>query len=90
MVIQKEIKDAVESQIELLITQLTTYLPFVKIAFPYSKDLSEACYSLIAGNALSVFLNQYAMRMKYPGNEDFTEFAKIVAKHRAEIDAFFK
>lgn len=90
MAIQKEIKEAVENQIDLLIAQTTAYLPFIKVAFPYSKDLSEACYSLIAGNALSVFLNQYAMRVKFPNHDDFVEFGKIVAKYRPEIDAFFK
>ena len=90
MVIQKEIQKYIENHIEILVQQTTTYLPFIKVAFPYSKDLSEACYSLIAGNALSVFLNQYAMRMKYPIPDDFVEFGKIMAKYRTEIDGFFK
>ena len=89
MVIQEEIRNYVEDHIKLMIQQTESYLPFIKVAFPYSKNLSEACFSLIAGNALSVFLNQYAMRMKYPSKEDFVEFGKITSKYRDQIEKFF-
>ncbi len=90
MVIQKEIRDTVESQMLLLIQQTKTYLPFIKNAFPFSDNLSNACYGLIAGYALSIFVNQYTIRMKYPTHEDFIEFGKIVSKYQDQINSLFK
>ena len=90
MAIDEEIQKNVENHIKLMIEQTESYLPFIKIAFPFSKNLSEACFSLIIGNALSVFINQYAMRLKYPTKEDFEDFAHITVKYRDQIDKFFK
>ncbi len=77
MPIPEDIKEFIEKQIKLMISQTEAYLPFIKIAYPYSKNLADASYNLIVGSAVSIFLNQYAMRMKYPTAEDFTEFGKI-------------
>jgi hypothetical protein len=52
--------------------------------------MADGVYNLIIGSALSVFVNQYALRMKYPTAEDFTEFGKIAIKYRDEVDQFFK
>lgn len=90
MAIPQEIQDYVEKHIKLMVSQTETYIPFIKVAFPYSKNLADACYSLIVGNALSVFVNQYAMRLKYPLADDFIDFGKITAKYREQIDQFFK
>jgi hypothetical protein len=90
MAIPEDVKDNVEKQIELMISQTGAYLPFIKVAFPYSKNLADACYNLIVGSAVSIFVNQYAMRLKYPTAEDFTEFGKITVKYRDQIDQFFK
>ena len=90
MAIPIEIEEYVEKHIKLMISQTETYLPFIKIAFPYSKNVADGVYNLIVGNALSMFVNQYAMRMKYPTPEDFAEFGRIVFKHREEVDKFFK
>ncbi len=90
MVLEKEIQDNVESHLKLLVNQTETFLPFIKVAFPYTQNLSDACYGMIAGNALSVFINQYAIRMRYPTYDDFIEFGKIVSKYREQVDAFFK
>lgn len=90
MTIPLEVQDYLEKHIKLLVSQTETYIPFIKVAFPYSKNLADACYSLIVGSALSVFVNQYAMRMKYPQAEDFTDFGRIIAKYREQIDQFFK
>lgn len=73
-----------------MIKQTESYLPFIKTAFPYSTNLSDACFSLIAGNALSVFINQYAMRLEFPSIEDFEEFGKITGKYRDQVEKFFK
>lgn len=73
-----------------MIKQTESYLPFIKTAFPYSTNLSDACFSLIAGNALSVFINQYAMRLAFPSIEDFEEFGKITGKYRDQVEKFFK
>ncbi len=73
-----------------MVSQTESYLPFIKIAFPYSQNLADSCYSLIVGNALSVFINQYAMRMKYPSASDFEDFGKLAFKYRNQVDKFFK
>lgn len=90
MAIQEEVQEQVEKHIKLMISQTEAYLPFIKVAFPYSSNMADACYSMIVGSALSVFVNQYAMRMKYPTVDDFTEFGRFVQKYRDQIDQFFK
>jgi hypothetical protein len=90
MPIPEDIQDFVEEQINLMISQIEAYLPFIKVAFPYSKNLADACYNLIVGSAVLIFLNQYAMRLKYPSAEDFTEFGKVTLKYRDQIDQIFK
>jgi len=90
MAIPSDIQEYVEKNIKLMISQTETYLPFIKGAFPYSKNLADGVYNLIVGSALSVFINQYAMRMKYPDAEDFAEFGKISFKYRDQVDQFFK
>jgi hypothetical protein len=90
MVIQKDIQDYVEKHIQLMISQTESYLPFIKIAFPYSKNLADGCFSLIVGNALSVFINQYTMRMKFPSASDLEDFGRLTLKYRNQVDEFFK
>ena len=90
MPIPKDIQSFVEQQINLMISQSKVFLPFIKVAFPYSKNPTDACYSLIVGSAVLIFLNQYAMRLKYPTTEDFIEFEKITLKYREQIDQFLK
>jgi hypothetical protein len=90
MAIPEDIQEYVEKNIKLMISQTETYLPIIKIVFPYSKNLADGIYNLIVGSAISVFINQYAVRMKYPTSEDFSEFAKIAYKYRDQIDQFFK
>ena len=89
MAVPADVQDYVEKHIKLMISQTETYLPFIRVAFPYSKNLADGVYNLIIGSALSVFVNQYAMRMKYPTPDDFTEFGKIALKYRDQIDQFF-
>lgn len=90
MAIPEDIQDYVEKNIKLMISQTETYLPFIKLVFPYSKNLVDGVYNLIIGSALSVFINQYAMRMKYPTAEDFVDFGKLSFKYRVDIEQFFK
>ena len=90
MAIPADVEEFVEKHIKLMISQTETYLPFIRVAFPYSKNLADGCYNLIVGSAVSIFVNQYAMRLKYPTAEDFTEFGKITVKYRDQIDQFFK
>ena len=90
MAIPDDIQEYVEKNIKLMISQTETYLPIIKIAFPYSRNLADGVYNLIVGSALSVFINQYAMRMKYPTADDFSEFAKTAYKYRDRVDQFFK
>lgn len=89
MTLQPEIKDAIERNMELMLTQTKSYLPFLRVAFPGVKDLSEMCYNLMVGNALTTFLSQYALRMKSPGEGDFAEFGAIVEKYRSKVKEMF-
>jgi hypothetical protein len=90
MVIEKDIQEYIEKHIKLMLTQTESYIPFIKIAFPYSQNLADSCFSLIVGNALSVFINQYGMRMKYPTASDFEDFGRLTSKYRTQVDKFFK
>ena len=90
MAIPDDIGEFVEKHIKLMVSQTETYLPFIKVAFPYSKNVADGVYNLIIGSALSVFVNQFAMRMKYPNEEDFAEFGKITLRYRDQVDQFFK
>jgi len=89
MTLQPEIKDAIERNMELMLTQTKSYSPFLKVAFPGVKDLSEMCYNLMVGNALTTFLSQYALRMKSPSESDFAEFGTIVEKYRSKVKEMF-
>ncbi len=89
MAIPIEIKNFVENHIEMMVSQTKTYMPFIKVAFPRSKNVTDAIFSLIAGSALSVFINQYAMRLQNPTKEDFEEFGKITVKYREKIEKLY-
>ena len=90
MAIPDDVEEFVEKHIKLMISQTETYLPFIKVVFPYSNNVAYSVYNLIIGSALSVFVNQFAMKMKNPTVEDFTDFGKIALKYRDQIDQFFK
>ena len=90
MTIPVEVEEVVEKHIKLMISQTETYLPFIRVVFPYSKNIADGVYNLIIGSALSVFVNQFAIKMKNPTVEDFTDFGKIALKYRDQIDKFFK
>ncbi len=90
MGIDIDIEEFVEKHIKLMISQIETYLPFIKVAFPYSNNMADGVYNLIIGSALSVFVNQFAIKMKYPTADDFAEFGKIALKYRDQVDKFFK
>ncbi len=90
MVIPSEVEDFVDEHIRMMISQTETYIPFIRVAFPYSNNIADGVYNLIIGSALSVFVNQYAIRMKNPTVEDFADFGKIALKYRDQVDKFFK
>ena len=90
MAISPDVEDYVEKHIKLMLSQTEAYLPFIKVAFPYSKNIADGVYNLIIGSALSVFVNQYAMRMQNPTVEDFASFGKIALRYRDQVDQFFK
>ena len=90
MTIPVEVEEIVEKHIKLMISQTETYLPFIRVVFPYSKNVADGVYNLIIGSALSVFVNQFTIKMKNPTIEDFTDFGKIALKYRDQIDKFFK
>jgi len=90
MPIPKEIQGLLEEQINLMILQCKNFLPFIKGAFPYSKNPTDAYYNLIVCSAMLIFINQYAIRLMFPTAEDLTEFGKITLKYRDQIDEFIK
>ncbi|QMU54148.1 MAG: hypothetical protein GKS07_04045 [Nitrosopumilus sp.] len=90
MAIDADIEEFVEKHIQLMISQTETYLPFIRVAFPYSNNVADGVYNLIIGSALSVFVNRFTMKMKYPTADDFAEFGKIALKYRDQVDKFFK
>ena len=47
MAIPEDVQEYVEKNIKLMLTQTETYIPFIKIAFPYSKNLVDGVYNLI-------------------------------------------
>jgi len=85
---QKEIYDFMKNHLDLLIQQTKSYQPFIKNAFP-GVNLADACFNLVVGNAFSVFLSQYAMRMKSPIEDDFVEFGKLTSQYKEKIDILF-
>jgi hypothetical protein len=89
MAIQSEIKDAIERNMDLMLTQTKSYLPFLRLAFPGVKDLPEMCYNLMIGNALTTFLSQYSLRLQSPSESDFAEFGAIVEKYRTKVKEIF-
>jgi hypothetical protein len=89
MVIQSEIKDAIDKNMELMLIQTKAYLPFLKVAFPAVRDLSELAFNMMMGNALTVFISQFAFRMQSPSESDFTEFGKIVEVYRSKVKELF-
>lgn len=84
----EEIADYMRKHLDLLLQQTKAYGPFIKTAFP-GMNLSEACFNLMVGNAFSVFLGQYAMRMISPTEQDFAEFGQIVIEYREKIVKMF-
>ena len=89
MTIQPEIKTAIERNMELMLNQTKAYLPFLKVAFPAVRDISEMTFNMMVGNALTVFISQFAFRMQSPSEGDFTEFGQIVEVYRSKVKELF-
>lgn len=86
--VQKEIYDFTKNHLELLVKQTKVYLPFIKTAFP-GTDLSDACFNLVVGNAFSVFLGQYTIRIASPSEQDLAEFGSLVSQYREKVADLF-
>ncbi len=89
MVISSDIKMAIEKNMELMMNQTQAYLPFLKVAFPGVRNLPEFTFNMMVGNALTVFISQFAMRMQSPSDSDFAEFGKIVEPYKNKIKEMF-
>lgn len=89
MAVRPEVKEIIERNMDLMLKQGKAYLPFLQVAFPQVKDLSEMCFNLMVGNALTTFLSQYALRMQSPEEKDFAEFGAIVEPYRAKVKGLF-
>ncbi|NDB51071.1 MAG: hypothetical protein EB161_02745, partial [Nitrosopumilaceae archaeon] len=81
----KEIFDYMTKHLDLLLEQTKAYQPFIKTAF-VGMNMADACFNLVVGNAFSVFLGQYAIRMISPTEQDFAEFGQITSQYRKKID----
>ncbi|NDB32189.1 MAG: hypothetical protein EB150_03980 [Nitrososphaeria archaeon] len=84
----KEIFDYMTKHLDLLLEQTKAYQPFIKTAF-VGMNMADACFNLVVGNAFSVFLGQYAIRMISPTEQDFAEFGQITSQYRKKIDQLF-
>lgn len=89
MVISSDVKMAIERNMELMLNQTKSYLPFLKVAFPTVYDLSELTFNMMIGNALTVFISQLAMRMQSPSESDFAEFGTIVEAYKSKVKELF-
>jgi hypothetical protein len=89
MTIQPEIKAAIEKNMELMLNQTKAYLPFLKVAFPAVRDLSELTFNMMMGNAFTLFVAQLAFRMQTPSASDFVEFGQIVESYRSKVKELF-
>lgn len=85
---QKDIEDFMKKHMDMLLAQTKSYQPFIKTAFP-TMNMSDACFNLIAANAFSVFLSQYAMRLISPMEADFAEFGSLVSQYKEKINEIF-
>lgn len=85
---QKDIDDFMKKHMDMLLAQTKSYQPFIKTAFP-TMNMSDACFNLIAANAFSVFLSQYAMRIISPTEADFAEFGALVSQYKEKINEIF-
>lgn len=84
----KEIADYMKKHLDLLLEQTKAYQSFIKIAFP-GMNISDACFNLMIGNAFSVFMGQYAMRMLSPTEQDLAEFGQLTSQYKKKIDEIF-
>lgn len=89
MTLQPEVKETIERNMDLMLKQTKVYIPFLRIAFPGVVSLSEMCYNLMVGNALTTFLSQYALRMQSPNEKDFAEFGVVVEQYRDKVKELF-
>jgi hypothetical protein len=89
MTIQPEIKTAIEKNMELMLNQTKIYLPFLKVAFPAVRDLSELTFNMMVGNAFTLFIAHLAFRMQNPSASDFAEFGQIVEAYRSKVKELF-
>jgi len=89
MTISPDVKTAIEKNMELMLNQTKAYLPFLKLAFPLVKDLSEMTFNMMVGNAFTVFLSQSAMRLQIPSASDYVEFGQIVEVYRSKVKELF-
>jgi hypothetical protein len=85
---QKDIQDFMKKHLDLLLDQAKTYQPFIKTAFP-GMNLADACFNLVVGNAFSVFLAQYAMRVMSPTEQDFADFGILASQYKEKINELF-
>ncbi len=77
-----------KKHLDLLLAQVKTYKPFAKTAFP-GVNLADACFNLVVGNAFSVFLSQYTIRMMSPTEKDLADFGILVSQYKEKINELF-
>ncbi len=91
MAVPTDVEEFVEKHIKLMISQTETYLPFIKVAFPYSNNMADGVYNLIIGSALSVFVNQYATTNEISNCRRFYRILeKLQLNTEMKLISFFK
>lgn len=84
VVISKETKDFIDSQIDYYISEATSYKQIAEAYLPEVGSVPDTAFGLIVGCVYSAFLQAYRSQNKSPNLEDVREFNKIL-KDRAPL-----
>ena len=68
MAIPADVEEFVEKHIKLMISQTETYLPFIRVAFPYSNNIADGVYNLLLGRHLNCLLQHGQIIPSYSTN----------------------
>ena len=84
MVISKNTRDFIDSQIDYYISEATSYKQIAEEYVPEVESVLDTAFGFIAGSVYSGFLQAYKNQQMTPSLEDIQEFNKIL-KDRAPL-----
>ncbi len=87
---EKDIANAVEKFIEMMMKHARSLKPFLQTTYPYQINLQDAYFQLILNQSFSFFLNQYSLRLKKPTPDEYKEFGEIILKHKDAIEKMLR